>query len=62
MTEFVKHLGSRSDCVIEDTPKGWFVLYNPVDAEDALRRQLDDRKNRESAADRGIEKVLSNYL
>lgn len=62
MTEFVKHLGSRSDCVVEDTAKGWFIVYKPVDAEETLRRQLENKRGRESAAERGAEKVCSNYV
>ena len=57
LTEFVKHLNSRPDCTIEETPKGWFIVYNPVDTEEALRRQLNSKRSRESADERQLEKV-----
>ena len=55
--EFVKNLNSRPDCTIEETPKGWFIVYNPVDTEEALRRQLNSKRSRESADERQLEKV-----
>ncbi|OUS42047.1 domain of Kin17 curved DNA-binding protein-domain-containing protein [Ostreococcus tauri] len=59
LTEFVKHLGSRSDCAIEETTKGWFIIYSPGDTEDALLRQNERKRSRESTDDRLMQEVIS---
>lgn len=38
LTEFVKYLGAQGECIVEDTPKGWFITYIDRDP-DTIRRQ-----------------------
>ena len=50
LTEFVLYLGKEGKCKIEDTPKGWFLLYKPVDHEEAgltFRRRVNPAAGRD---------------
>eukprot|EP00223_Ostreococcus_mediterraneus_P002418 CAMPEP_0179617496 /NCGR_PEP_ID=MMETSP0930-20121108/7188_1 /TAXON_ID=548131 ORGANISM="Ostreococcus mediterraneus, Strain clade-D-RCC1621" /NCGR_SAMPLE_ID=MMETSP0930 /ASSEMBLY_ACC=CAM_ASM_000580 /LENGTH=237 /DNA_ID=CAMNT_0021486401 /DNA_START=556 /DNA_END=1269 /DNA_ORIENTATION=+ len=58
LTEFLKHLASKEGCEIEETPKGWFILYRPTDSEEALRMRLNNKRERENVNERSIEKVI----
>jgi len=57
LTEFIKHLGNRPDCTIEETAKGWFILYEPIDKEDTVRQHMQCKRARENTDEREIEKV-----
>ena len=61
LTEFIKHLGSRPDCTIEETAKGWFVLYQPTEKEDTVRQHMKYKRARENTDEREIEKVRHTY-
>ena len=57
LSEFIKELGSRADCLVEETPKGWFITFTPLDSEESLRRRLRSKRHRESTEDRQLEAV-----
>jgi DNA/RNA-binding protein KIN17 len=48
LTDFIKDLARRGVCTIEDTPKGWFMVYKPKDAEETLREALSAKRGREA--------------
>ena len=37
LTEFVKHLGKMGLCIVDETPKGWFIQYIDRDPEVLVR-------------------------
>ena len=48
MTEFIKDMALRGVVTIEDTPKGWFMVYKPKDAEETLRTAMNAKRERNS--------------
>ena len=40
LTEFVKWLGREGHCVVDETPKGWFVTYIDKDPEVIARQKV----------------------
>jgi len=48
LTEFIKDLALRGVATIEDTPKGWFMVYKPKDAEETLRTAMNAKRERNS--------------
>mmetsp|Transcript_20466 Transcript_20466/g.36579 ORF Transcript_20466/g.36579 Transcript_20466/m.36579 type:complete len:433 (-) Transcript_20466:140-1438(-) len=48
LTNFVKHLGREGLCVVEDTPKGWYITY--IDR-DPAKAQAQAEKARNEAND-----------
>ena len=46
LTEFVKHLGREGICVIDETPKGWFITYRPEDKEEMMRQASMKKRER----------------
>ena len=58
LTEFVKWLGRESHCVVDETPKGWFITYIDKDPE-VLARQKVCRKK---LMNMYYLQVVNNYL
>ena len=46
LTEFIKHLGREGICVIDETPKGWFITYRPEDKEEMMRQASMKKRER----------------
>ena len=40
LTEFIKWLGREGHCVVDETPKGWFVAYIDKDPEVIARQKV----------------------
>jgi hypothetical protein len=59
LTEFIKHLGSRPECTVEETEKGWFVLYQPTEKEDTVRQHMKYKRARENTDEREREKIIT---
>ena len=45
LTDYVKWLGRKSLCVVDETEKGWFVTYIDRDPE-TMRRQIEAEKKK----------------
>ena len=64
LTEFIKDMALRGVVTIEDTPKGWFMVYKPKDAEETLRTAMNAKRERngelaEERAEREMEAQLA---
>ena len=46
LTEFIKHLGREKICVVDETPKGWFITYAPEDKEEQMRQASLKKRER----------------
>lgn len=46
LTEFIKHLGREGICEIDETPKGWFLVYRPEDKEEKMRLAQKGKRER----------------
>ncbi|KAK5575785.1 hypothetical protein RB653_006919 [Dictyostelium firmibasis] len=46
LTEFVKYLGKTSKCIVEETPKGWFITYINRDPDFVMKKESEERKER----------------
>lgn len=40
LTDFVKWLGREGHCVVDETPKGWFIAYIDKDPEVIARQKV----------------------
>mmetsp|Transcript_9036 Transcript_9036/g.29674 ORF Transcript_9036/g.29674 Transcript_9036/m.29674 type:complete len:394 (+) Transcript_9036:49-1230(+) len=63
LTEFVKYLGKEGKAEVDETPKGWFIKYEPKDEAEALRKSLKGKRERaeeseEARTDRLIEEQI----
>ncbi len=45
LTEFVKFLGKEGHCIVDETPKGWFVQYIDRDPEAIARQEAIDKED-----------------
>ena len=41
LTDFVKWLGRDGHCVVDETPKGWFITYIDKDPEVIARQKVN---------------------
>lgn len=57
LSDFIRHLSTRSDCVVEETSKGWFITCTSSDPDGIHRHQRQSKRARETAADARLEKV-----
>ncbi|KAN0043008.1 hypothetical protein ACTA71_010641 [Dictyostelium dimigraforme] len=46
LTEFVKYLGKTSKCIVEETPKGWYITFINRDPDYVMRKELEERKEK----------------
>ncbi|KAN0011841.1 hypothetical protein ACTFIU_007412 [Dictyostelium citrinum] len=46
LTEFVKYLGKTSKCIVEETPKGWYMTYINRDPDYVMRKELEEKKEK----------------
>lgn len=46
LTEFVKYLGKEGHCLVDETPKGWFIQYIDRDPEVVKRQQMLEKMDR----------------
>eukprot|EP01133_Synstelium_polycarpum_P013001 gene13001-15292_t len=46
LSEFVKHLGRESKCVVEETPKGWFMTFINRDPDFIARKEAEAKKEK----------------
>lgn len=46
LTEFIKYLGREGICEIDETPKGWFLIYRPEDKEEKMRQAQRGKRER----------------
>ncbi|KYR00265.1 kin17-like protein [Tieghemostelium lacteum] len=60
LTEFVKHLGKTSKCVVEETPRGWFITYIDRDPEVLARQEFKNKKERMEISQEDREKLEIN--
>eukprot|EP01147_Barroeca_monosierra_P000210 gene210-3595_t len=44
LTEFVKYLGREGHCLVDETPKGWFIQWIDRDPEEEARRKKIERR------------------
>ena len=44
LTEFVKYLGREGHCIVDETPKGWFIQWIDRDPEEEARREKIRRR------------------
>jgi len=51
LSEFVKHLGKEGKCIVENTPKGWYISYIEEDPVLAAKMASIDEKERMDADD-----------
>eukprot|EP01137_Pigoraptor_chileana_P025141 Opistho-2@94169 len=63
LTEFVKHLGRTGQCIVDETPKGWFIAYIDRDPvllarQEALEKREKAELDEEERAQRHIEKQI----
>ncbi len=63
LTGFVRHLGRIGKCVVDETPKGWYIAYINNDPETQARQAALAKKERmdlddEERTRRAIEKKL----
>ena len=46
LTGFIQHLGREGICEIDETPKGWFLIYRPEDKEEKMRQAMKAKRER----------------
>eukprot|EP01112_Ceratiomyxa_fruticulosa_P018680 TRINITY_DN6015_c0_g3_i1.p1 TRINITY_DN6015_c0_g3~~TRINITY_DN6015_c0_g3_i1.p1 ORF type:complete len:434 (-),score=110.39 TRINITY_DN6015_c0_g3_i1:41-1342(-) len=46
LTEYVKHLGRDGLCVVDETPKGWFIQYIDRAPETLMRKEAEAKKEK----------------
>jgi hypothetical protein len=46
LTEFIKHLGRSGKCIVDETPKGWFIQYIDRDPDVLARQKELDKRNK----------------
>eukprot|EP00898_Chlorokybus_atmophyticus_P008443 jgi/Chlat1/85/Chrsp1S03079 len=51
LTEFVKYLGREGKCVVDETPKGWFVTYIDRDSEEAIKEAAKAKRQKAELVD-----------
>ncbi|KNC70250.1 hypothetical protein SARC_17228, partial [Sphaeroforma arctica JP610] len=39
LTEFIMHLGKEGLCVVDETPKGWYITYIDRDPQTLARQE-----------------------
>ncbi|CAK8540964.1 unnamed protein product [Lathyrus sativus] len=44
LTEFVKYLGRTGKCMVEETPKGWFITYIDRDSETLFKEKTKNKR------------------
>jgi len=57
LTDFVKWLGREGHCVVDETPKGWYITYIDKDPEVMARAKAAQKREKQTADDQ--EKRLS---
>ena len=51
LTGFIQHLGREGICEIDETPKGWFLIYRPEDKEEKMRQAMKAKRERAEEED-----------
>ncbi|XP_002159932.3 DNA/RNA-binding protein KIN17 isoform X1 [Hydra vulgaris] len=66
LTDFVKWLGREGHCVVDETPKGWFITYIDKDpeviarqkaAEAKVKKELDDQERIAKFVEKQVERA-----
>eukprot|EP00041_Stephanoeca_diplocostata_P006581 m.89052 g.89052 ORF g.89052 m.89052 type:complete len:432 (-) comp16436_c0_seq2:154-1449(-) len=63
LTEFVKYLGREGKCIVDETPKGWYIKYIDRDPEVVARqKELERREKLEKDDDEREAKLLAERI
>jgi DNA/RNA-binding protein KIN17 len=57
LTDYVKYLGRKGVCVVDETEKGWFVTYIDRDPETLRRQEEADKKIKLDLDDRERQQI-----
>jgi len=60
LSDFIRHLSTRSDCVVEETSKGWFITCTTTEPDGIDSRRRQSKRALETAVDSRLEKVIAS--